>query len=131
MSPSGRLWMANQETEQANLYTRVSEIDPDDGSLIASFDLRDLGLGQHDNNCGMQSLHAGPTGGLVWAGFRFVGDGVESNLVALDDDAALDCVVSFELPELYTVFAASDGGLYTGGIQPVSNNRHGVVARVR
>jgi cysteine-rich repeat protein len=131
MSPSGRLWMASQETEATAVYTLISEIDPDDGSLLRSLDSRDLGIGKGDNGSGMQALAAGPPGGLAWAGFT-IAEGIRSGFVlALDDDGQLDCVAGFEVPDIMRGFVASDGGIYAGGMQPLSGDGHGVLLRVR
>lgn len=127
LTPDGRMWMANQETEAGAMYTLISEIDPDDGSLITSIDTRDLGIGNSGHNAGLRSLAAGPTAELAWAGFGPLGSAV----LVLDDDGQLDCVAEFEEPQLTTVFVASDGGIYAGGVQPVVDAGRGFIVRIR
>jgi len=131
MSPSGRLWMASQETEAAVFHTLISELDPDDGALLQSLDSRDLGVGKGENGSGMQSLAVGPEGELAWTGSTFTAGTGSGFVLALDEDGQLDCVVGVEVQDLMRAFVASDGGIYAGGMQPISGAGRGVVLRVR
>lgn len=133
ISASGRMWMSNQELEGGLVYTLLSEIDPVDGGLLASYDLRDFGLGQLQNNADDRSLRAQPQGGLAWTGFVYNDSGFldQSHLLVLDEDAQLDCLASTGGGRLGHVLAASDGGLYAAGTFAYPDGAHAALVRVR
>jgi cysteine-rich repeat protein len=132
ITADGRMWMANQEFTDGVMHAQLSELDPVDGALLGSYDVREFGVPELLNNTDARALRAQPQGGSIWAGLAVVGNSIDhSFMVVLDEDAQIDCLALTGAGRLAQVLAASDGGLYAAGIIPFNDGAHAALVRVR